>query len=515
MESNSTLRYLAFKAKKLNIYVGRISMTCTNQQVKILMKEIKKRSQIVAAAKAGMSAKTARKYLKSQKLPTDKKSEPRLYRTRKDPFAMHWDEIESMLKLAPELQANTLLAYLMSKYIGQYREGQLRSLQRRIQDWRAFNGKDKKIIFPQDIKPGRQSQSDWTNMNALKITLSGEPFPHLLFHFMLPYSCWETIMICHSESFDTLTIGFEQAVWELGGVLAEHRTDNLSAATKREGSSRQFTERWQSFLDYYGVKPSRNNPGESHENGSVEKSHHLFINALEQHLLLRGSRDFIDQASYGAFLIKIKDARNVSRKDLLAEEIPFFKELPNKKWHAPTILPVRVSPSSVVHILNIPYSVPSRLISFVLKAHVYPEVIELYYGKKCIQKMPRRFTGDGIDYRHIIDDLIRKPGAFLNYQYKESLFPRAIFRQLFDCLIQAHPAHGHKIYLKILQLAKMHGEQEVTVALEILLEEQIELSIEQIKQLLNAIPLTCPKVNILQPKLSDYDQLHNFKEKIA
>ena len=262
-------------------------MTCTNKQVGILMNKIKKHNQIIAAAKAGMNVKTARKYLRIGKLPSELKK-VRKYRTRKDPFLKHWSEIERMLESAPELQATTLLPYLIGKYPGYYSDKQLRCLQKKLKIWRAEHGKDKPVIFLQNILPGQQSQSDWTNMNQLDICIGGKPYPHLLFHFMLPYSRWESFTICHSESFDSLALGFERAVWELGGVLPEHRTDNLSAATKRCGSNRAFTERWEELLAHYNVKPSRNNPGVSHENGSVEKSHDTFKQSVNQHLLLRG-----------------------------------------------------------------------------------------------------------------------------------------------------------------------------------------------------------------------------------
>lgn len=334
-------------------------MTCTNKQVGILMDKIKKHNQIIAAAKAGMNVKTARKYLRIGKLPSELKK-VRKYRTRKDPFLKHWSEIETMLESAPELQATTLLPYLIGKYPGYYNDKQLRCLQKRLKIWRAEHGKDKPVIFLQNILPGQQSQSDWTNMNQLEICIGGKPYPHLLFHFMLPYSRWESFTICHSESFDSLALGFERAVWELGGVLPEHRTDNLSAATKRCGSNRQFTERWEELLAHYNVKPSRNNPGVSHENGSVEKSHDTFKQAVNQHLLLRGSRNFADLKDYELFLTNIKEKRNSLRKERLAEELSHLQELPHRKWNAPTILPVRVIPA--VLLLFYPYRILYRVV---------------------------------------------------------------------------------------------------------------------------------------------------------
>lgn len=489
-------------------------MTCTNQQVRLLMQFFPKFSLRVAAAKAGMSFKTASKYLKLDKFPSEIKRF-RDYRTRQDPFLAHRQEIESLFHSAPELQAKTILAYLIERYPESYHWGQLRSLQRRLQEWRTEVGPNKEVIFRQIIKPGKQSQSDWTCMNSLKIEIAGETFNHLLFHFILPYSKWESIMICHSESFETLTQGYEKAVWALGGILSEHRTDNLSAATQKLGSSRIFTERWQEFLTFYNVQPSRNNPGKSNENGSVEKSHDLLKTAIDQHLLLRGSRAFTSFEDYEQFLENIIQKRNQGRDKYLAEEILLLKALPSRKYNAPLILPVRVSPSSTVQILGVTYSVPSRLISYTLKAYVYGKEIELYYGQKQVEKLPRISKGALVNYRHIIDSLIRKPNAFTHYQYRESLFPNVFFRQAYDQLINASPERGHKHYLKLLQFAKIHGEQDVLTALQLLQDDgQVPLP-ELVKVLLDTTSQPLPIIKVLQPCLADYDCLHNFQKQEA
>lgn len=481
-------------------------MTCTNQQVKLLMKAIKRYALTTAAAKAGMSNKTARKYLKSQPLPPALKA-PRDYRTRSDAFAMHWHEISKMLTQAPELEAKTLLYYLIERYPSHYQPTHLRTLQRRLQQFRAEQGADKPIIFRQIISPGQSSQSDWTWMNELHITLASKPFPHLLYHFILPYSGWESFMICESESFDTLTQGYERAVWELGGTLPAHRTDNLSAATQKAGGTRSFTERWQAFLEHYQVTPTRNNPGQSHENGSVEKSHDTLKNAIEQHLLLRGTRNFADLNEYESFLMLIKQRRNEARKSRLQDELPYLQALPERKWHDPISLWVRVSPSSTIQILGCTYSVPSRLISYTLRADVYVQHIMLWYGQKQLLTMPRLTQGNLIDYRHIIDSLIRKPGAFAHYQYRECLFPGPLYRWAYDQLQQQYPAKGHKYYLQLLQYAKLYGEQQVEAALQ-LCKESYQLPMPELIKvwIMNPKP-NLIDVNILQPALADYDQL--------
>jgi hypothetical protein len=466
----------------------------------------------IASAKAGMDRKTASKYMHSSKLPSECK-EKRQYLTRPDYFAEHWPIVTEMLEKSPTLQAKTILTYLTQHYPDLYDESKLRTLQKRLQLYRAQYGKNKLVIFLQDIKPGQSSQSDWTEMDTLNVTIKGEPFQHMIFHFMLPYSHWESIMICHEESFDTLSRGFSRAAVELGGTLPIHRTDNLSAATQRSGGTRIFTERWQEFLSHYGVKPSRNNPGVSHENGSVEKSHDLFKSAVNQHLLLRISRDFPDESSYEKFLIGIKEQRNKMRKVRLEEEVSHLQDLPERNWRDPIMVYAKVSTASTINILGCIYSVPSRLISYNLQCEVFVDRIDVYYGQQKLFTMPRIKEGAHIDYRHIIDSLVRKPGAFANYQYRSHLFPQPIFRDTYDKLIELRPSDGHKLYLKLLQMAKCHGEQKLTALLEWCHKTHVVPDIDFIASKLQATLKATPaiEVSILAPNVDAYDGLHSFR----
>jgi len=149
------------------------------------------------------------------------------------------------------------------------------------------------------------------------------------------------------------------------------------------------------------------------------------------------------------------NTRNIACREPLAIESRGLKDLPERKWHAPTILRVRVSSGSIVQILGQPYTVPSRLIHYTLVAYVYYDDIVLFYNNKQLQRMPRiNEPLAGINYRHIIDSLLRKPGAFANYRYQAALFPRLCFRQAYDALRTQRPANADKYYLKLLQLAK-------------------------------------------------------------
>jgi hypothetical protein len=463
----------------------------------------------VAALKAGVDRKTARKYLKEGELPSELK-QIRHWKTKPDIFESAWPILEAMLKNNAKIEAKTLLAWLMTQeqWKDIFKENHLRTLQRRVRDWQALYGPEKEVMFCQDIQPGRQSQSDYTCMNSIGVFIAGEAFPHLLFHFMLPYSRWEAVMVCYSESFASLTLGYTTAVFELGAVAPEHRTDNLSAATHRIGSDRDFNKDWLEFLGHYGVKPSRNNPGVANENGSVEKSHDLLKKAVDQQLILRGSRNFIALEDYEKFVKGISKSRNCGREVRLAEDLKKFLSLPERRWHSPESISVTVNPTSTITVLKGIYSVPARLIGYGLTVDIYPDSLEIRYGKKVVETLPRLPKGRGvsINYRHIIAYLVRKPGAFAHYQYRECLFPRAIFRKAYDALIKQSPARGHKDYLKVLHLAAITNETDVATALEVLLEANQLPIVETLKELLN-LNSKPPIVYVKSPSLLDYDSL--------
>lgn len=479
-------------------------MVCTEAQIRKFMRYRKTCTLETAAAKAGMSENTARKYFKQggKKVPTP----DREYRTRTDPFADVWKQLQTMLENDEGLEAKTLLQWLMESYPGHFRPNHLRTLQRRVCQWRALHGSGKEIFFPQDIQPGKQSQSDFTWCNELNVTIAGEPFEHLLFHFMLPYSRWETASVAFSESFQSLTEGYAAAVKELGGIAPDHRTDNLAAAVPI-GERKVFQKRWKDFLGHYGARPSTNNRYQSNENGAVEKSHDLLKKALDQRLRLRGSRDFPSRTAYEEFFGQTIHRRNAERKIRLAEELRVLQELPRKDWNAPQELFVSVRSWSTVSILRSLYSVPSRLINAKLRALVYADRIELYFGRNLVQEMTRVKPGENaINYRHVIAQLLRKPGAFRAYRYRDELFPTPVFRKAFDYLESA--GKSDKEYLKILYVAAMEGESVVETALTLLLEMSEMPSDVAVKSLLHT-KRDVPEIEITIPNLSLYDGLLN------
>ena len=309
----------------------------SDRQVKGLFKNMAKGKRISHAAwRADMCENSARKYIKANKLPSDLTS-PRTYKTRPDIFKDVWDEVEVFLSKNKSLEAKTLFKYLVRKYPNNgFQECHLRTLQRRIKNWRATKGSDKEVFFDQNHYPGRLAQSDYTSMNKLNITISREFFPHKLYHFVLTYSNWESIDICFSESFESLSTGFQNAVFRLGCVPEIHQTDSLTAAVNNQIESRDFTQRYKALLDHYSVRGQKTNPRSPNENGDVEQANNRLKKGIAQELMLRGSRDFNTREEYRSFIQRVVKELNQPRQQRLSEEIDLMSELPNSRIDAGT-----------------------------------------------------------------------------------------------------------------------------------------------------------------------------------
>ena len=188
-----------------------------------------------------MSEKTARHYREHPTLPSVRKKTPRTYRTRIDPFAAVWTEVEVKLQAEPKLLAKTLFDWLRQQYPGQFLDSHRRTFERRVRQWRAGHGPGQLAIFRQVHQAGDLAASDFTHMNSLGITIARQPFDHLVYHFVLTYSNWETGTVCFSESLESLSQGLQNALWELGGVPQSHRTDRLTAALRLSERCRRGT----------------------------------------------------------------------------------------------------------------------------------------------------------------------------------------------------------------------------------------------------------------------------------
>jgi hypothetical protein len=484
-----------------------------DRQVRTLRQLLERGETLAAAArKANMDDKSARKYRQAGKLPSQMRAQ-RTWRTRQDPFAEVWPEIQMLLEREPGLQAITLLQEMQRRYPGRFFDSHRRTLERRVADWRAKQGPAKDVVLTQQHHPGQLAASDFTCMNSLGVTIARMRLDHMVFHCVLTYSNWESVTLCYTESFESLSYGLQEAFWQMGGVPDRHRTDSLSAAVNNLSATHELRGRYQELMDHYRVVPHRINVRQPQENGDVESSHGHFKTAIDQALLLRGSRDFETVDAYRKFLLQVVERRNSHRQDKFLLEQQHLHELPLEKIdHRTFCAGIRVSRSSVIRVKKNTYSVPSRLIGREVDCLIEMDEIIVRYAGQEVQRMPRLIGSEKslINYRHVIDTLVRKPGAFENYKYREEMFPNSYFRMAYDRLRQEHSDKiATRDYLQLLQLAARESQDLVTDALRTKLNEKTPLSVGAIREAVESrqqLP-AATDVNIDAPDLSVYDFL--------
>jgi len=468
-------------------------------------------STAIAAAKAGMGERTARKYLQLNRLPSQCHKE-HTWRTRTDGFMQDWPGIREMLDLSPGLEAKTIFEYMQRCSPGRHADGQLRTLQRRIKVWRATEGPGREVFFAQTHYPGVLGASDFTVMDSLGITIARIPFPHMLYHFVLTYSNWETFTVCFSESYESLSTGMQNALWELGGVPKRHRSDRLTAAVNKECNPEEFTQRYQGLLRHYGLEGEKIQANKAHENGDIEQRNHRTKRLVEQGLLLRGSNDFVDRDAYAAFLRQLFRQANAGRQVRLREELPLLGRLPELRLDDFRRHQSRVGPGSTLRLQRNTYTVHSRLIGEMVEARLAMDHIEIWYGQKKVDQFPR-LRGEHkyqIDYRHIIGWLVRKPGAFANYRYRDALFPGSQFRIAYDQLSDNHSRKlADREYLGILELAANDGESLIEGILREMNTRGGDISLTAVKDRLAARqePALAYQVYVAAVDLGGYDAL--------
>lgn len=475
----------------------------------------------VSAQKADICENTARKYVKAKRLPTEIAS-PHTWRTRTDPFNEVWPRIEGILADEPGLEAKSALEWLQRENPGKFLDTQLRTLQRRFRHWHSTQGVAREVFFDQEHRPGHLGASDFTWMNDCKVTIGGMPFDHMIYHFVLTWSNWEHGSICFSESFESLSTGLQNALWRCGGVPAAHRTDRLTAAVNNLDEKRDFTVRYESLLRHYSMSGQKTNPDSGNENGDVEQRNHRFKRAVEQALILRGSRDFATREEYERFLDMLFDRLNAGRTKRFEEERLHLKALPARRLPDYTELrEVLVGKGSTIHVRKKIYSVHSRLRDEHVTVRLYAEHLEVLLGSTIVEKVPRLRGADNhrINYRHVIDWLVRKPGAFANYRYRSELFPTSQFRIAYDLLREQNPSHADKEYLRILHLAAMQSEELVNCSLRKIIGEGSALTSESVIALVKWFESNgnspVVETTVAEVDLRGYDNLLDFGKAVA
>lgn len=470
----------------------------------------------VAAAKAGMSTATGYRLTADPTLPSRKKG--RRGRRRPDPLAEIFDsEILPMLEANPGLRAVAIFEEIIRRHpdLG---PGIRRTLERRVRTWRATHGPEQEVIFRQTHEPGKLALSDFTDMGKLSVTVAGEALDHRLFHFRLAYSGFaHAHVVLGGESYVALAAGLQNALWSLGGVPGEHRTDSLSAAYRNLEKDAQddLTRRLDELCQHYGMTPTRNNRGVAHENGAIEGPHGHLKRAAEDALLMRGTRDFDDLDAYRRFIDEVVgriNARNTKRIEI---ERAHLKPLPARRTTDFEETVVTVSSSGGFLLRRVFYTVPSRLIGHRLRVRVHDDRLELFLGSTYIEDLPRKRVSRGscnahvVSYRHVIHSLRKKPMALLSLAYRDQLFPRRVFRDTFERMLeQTDEKQACRMAVNLLSLAHDQGcEADLAAQLEEDLTQERLPDINALRALFAPAPDSLPDVEVRLDDLAVYDQL--------
>ena len=500
----------------------------TDRQVRRYMDKRKDgATQIVAAANAGFSERTARRFddhptLPSQRPPRSGK------RTRIDPLADVWDaEVAPLLAQHPHLRATTILEQLNRDHADRFDAAVLRTLQRRVAQWRAVSGPERELIFRQDHPPGWQALSDFTDAAVLEVTIAGAPFKHILYHFWLAFSGWQYVKaIQGGESFTALTEGMQEALWQLGAAPKTHRTDRLSAAYRNlsQDDHDDAAAGYRAFCAHYAIEPTRNNAGVSHENGSVEAAHGHLKTTLREALDLRGSRDFTDLAEYQSFLSEIIGRRNARRRAETVLDLKAMTALPRFKTTDFTLASAMVTRSGTMRVRDVAYTVPSRLVGCRLKIHIYDDRLICFLGASEVLRLtrvPRPRRGEArvavIDYRHLIGSLVKKPQAFRRFVFRDALFPRTPFRRAWEAIDAGlDERRACRVYVGLLHLAASQAcEAQLADWLDVVLDRGDIPDLEAARRAMAPPAIVAPIIAIRPPDLSAYDELFSARPRAA
>jgi len=470
----------------------------------------------IAAAKAGISRATGYRIEADPRLPSQKKA--RRGRRRPDPLAEVWDaEIVPILKAAPGLRAIAVLAEIRRRH-PEISPGIRRPLERRIRTWRALVGPEQDVIFRQEHPPGRLGLSDFTDTSVLGVTVAGVVLEHRLYHFRLAFSGFaHAHVVLGGESFVALAEGLQNALWALGGVPQEHRSDSLSAAFRNLDSASQedLTQRYQGLMRHYEMTPSRNNPGVAHENGSIESPHGHLKKALEDALLLRGARDFDALDAYRRFVDEIIGRQNAHNRKRIELERPHLAGLPKRRTADFEEKVVTVTSSGGFILRRVFYTAPSRLIGHRLRVHLYDDRLDCFLGSTPMVTLRRGRQpspdkgGHVVDYRHVIHALRKKPMALLNLVYRDQLFPRPAYARAFEVLCaEVGDKRACKVTVELLALAHDRTcEAELAEIVDADLDAGRLPDIDALRARFGPAPGELPLVSVDLVALSIYDEL--------
>ena len=408
-------------------------------------------------------------------------------RTRIDLYAAVWDtDIAPLLEadVHEQLYARTILELLMEKYPTQFSWSHLRTLERRVKEWREEYGMGPEAFIPQEHLPGLEAQVDFTNGTSLGVTIRGESHPHKLGQFVLSHSKGRYAHPATEEAFPAVLHLIQAAVQQFGGAPTVLRSDGVPSCIQK---GKPITE-YRGFLRHYGMRASVINPYCPNENGVIEHANYRLKNSITQALIVRGNRDFGSVEEYAAFVQTVVDRYNL-RPAIAAKlevERSHLRPLPAEPAPIYETHSLLVDKYSLIRVKANSYSVPSKFIGKKLTVRLYDERLEIYHQDDLVASWDR-VHGKGairVDYRHVIHWLVQKPGSFASCTYRDALFLTDVFRDAYAALRKALGFRADATYLRILYLAAMTEETEVEAALALLMGEGGTFDVSDVWQIM-------------------------------
>lgn len=476
-----------------------ISMTDFKQ---IIQLRNRGKTQHEIAEILGISRRSIIRYLKDGHIPEySRKGKP----TRVDPLIPFYNDAKSKLEANPKLTLDELYEYLSSKGY----EGSARTLRRKTQDLR-ISLKNKEIFFQRKVLPGEVMEGDFTELYVViaavkrKVHLWVTSLPYSNRYFATPY---------YHNSFESFAEGSVESFKEFGGIAKKYRLDNLSPAVSKvlSGKNRVVTSRYAQLQQHYCFEQDFCNPGRGNEKGNVEANNKFIKRKIAARISLNNLA-FSNLEAFKEFVWSI--CREHNQKESVSKK--FIQEqlqpLPLHHFKCYRTEVVSINKYSLFSLAKTGhmYSVPSKYIGLSLEVRVYPTNLEVIYDGDIICSHNRIYGRPGlvsIRPEHIISGLLKKPGAMKDWKYREVLFERPAWRSFYNRLISK--GGNDKDYLKCLKLISRHGKDLVTVAMELTMEGDVELSDKNLEKIINTDMNNIHHIEPLKLDINQYDDFLN------
>ncbi len=434
----------------------------------------------------------------------------------RDPLAGIWEQdAVPLLQSCPTLSAVTVYEELLRLH-PELDPSVKRTVQRRVRLFKTKHDVERDVIFGQTKVPGRLGISDFTDMESMGVTLNGVPFPHLLYHFRLPWSGFtHAHVIIGGESFIGLSEGLQDGLKILGGIPEEHRTDSLSAAfcNLKRRAVEDLTVRYDELIQDLGMVPSRNTRGLARENGSIESAHRHLKQRVKDALTLRNSCDFPSLSAYRQFIAEIVAGINARKSRLIDEERAHLRPLPVHRSADYEEHKVKVTTYGGFTLKKVFYTVPSSYIGSYVRVRLYDDRLDVYLEGKRQLTLSRGFPRKGglrgyvINYRHILPSLRARPRALIELNYRHQLFPLESYGYMFDlALTKLSKWNACRLMVDILSLAHERCcEKALGDELAVKWAAGEVADIMQLREQFPAEVGELPTISIQLPSLADYD----------